>query len=87
MSTINIRDKINLLESQIQQEEQQRFAQQLIVEDAAQSTGDPELDRAFEASAANARATMRACEHRLERRQQKLGELKAELDAEKKPGA
>lgn len=77
-----LRDKINLLEQQIQQDEQQKFAHELIVADAAVSTGDKEIDKQFAQQAANAKAVVKACEHRLKLRRAKLAELQKELEAQ-----
>lgn len=77
-----LRDKINLLTNQIQQEEQSRFLHELIVKDAEGLIGDPAIDRQLKVQAQNSRAAIKVHEHKLAIRRKLLVEFQAQYDAQ-----
>lgn len=81
MTTEFLREKINVLNNNIQAEAMQQFQSQLMVDVAAKTTGDTQVDQALKAQADNAKAQLLACTRRLETYREKLTELNAELNA------
>lgn len=81
MATENLRDKIANLESLIKNDEVQMYLQQCVVEDAATSIGDDQLDDELKQLAQTARAVIVHCERKLSVRRPKLAALIAERDA------
>ena len=84
-ATQHIREKINTLNNLILNEDVQCFTQQLVVDAAAKSTGDAQVDQQMQAAAQNAKAVVLASQRRLQTFQDSLTVLQAELDAASKP--
>lgn len=81
MTTTNLREKINMLTNMIQAEDLQIFQAQIIVDSAAKSTGDAQVDQAMQANANNSKAQVLASTRRMAHCQEVLTALTAELAA------
>lgn len=80
MATEFLREKINALGNWVLNEEIQRFQHQLLVDAAATSTGDQQIDKTIRDQANNARAVVMASEHRLKLYRVNLSTLNSELE-------
>jgi hypothetical protein len=79
MSTDNLREKINTLNTLLQQSDLEAFQLQLIVQAAEGTTGDPQVDAQLRSHAQNAKATLLAIARRVTVYREALGPLQAEL--------
>lgn len=80
MTTEYLREKINVLNSMIQQTALEQFQLGLVIKIASATTGDTQVDQNMQASATNARAQIMACERRLAVYREELAPLVSELD-------
>ena len=80
MTTEYLREKINVLNSMIQQTALEQFQLGLVIKVASATTGDTQVDQNMQASATNARAQIMACERRLAVYREELAPLVSELD-------
>lgn len=88
MATEFLREKINALRNMVQNEALQLFQHELIVEAAAESTGDAQVDQSMSAQADNSKAAILAARRRLSVYEPKLKEFEAELqDSQQKLAA
>lgn len=86
MATEFLREKINLLRQNVQNESLQVFQHELLIEAASVSTGDKQVDQALQAQAENAKTVVMGSLRRLSTYQPKLDELEKELsEATKAP--
>jgi hypothetical protein len=79
MATEFLREKINILRNNVQAEALQIFQHQLLVDAAAATTGDKQVDQAMSAQAEQSRTVIMGSKRRLDTYLPKLGELEAEL--------
>lgn len=80
MSTEFLMEKINALKGAIQQAELNRFSQQLIVEDAAETSGNQSVDDQMKSQAQSAMAQVSMEERKLVVRRKYMAEFQAEWD-------
>jgi uncharacterized membrane protein len=76
-----IREKINVLNSLIQQFSLESYQNSLLLRDIEKSTGDPAVDQQMEALASNAKGVVLAMTRRIEVRKAELAELTQEFEA------
>jgi len=81
MTTPNLREKINTLNTLLQQADLEAFQLGLTVQCAADTSGDPQVDTQLKAHAQNASAQLLAVKRRISVCQAALAPLQAELDA------
>lgn len=81
MTTTNLREKINVLTTLLQQADLEAFQLELTVQCAAESSGDAQVDTQLRAHAQNASAQLLAVKRRVAVCQAALDPLQAELNA------
>lgn len=81
MTTTNLREKINVLNTLLQQADLESFQLGLTIECANESTGDAQIDAQLKSHAQNAAAQLVAVKRRIAVCQDALAPLQAELDA------
>jgi len=81
MTTINLREKINILNTLLQQADLEAFQLGLTVQCAAESSGDVQVDTQLQAHAQNASTQLIAVKRRITVCQAALEPLQAELNA------
>lgn len=81
MATSNIREKINTLQSLLQQADIESFQLGLVIKTAEQSSGDAQVDAQLQAQAQNARTQMFAVSRRVAVYREALTPLQVELQA------
>lgn len=81
MATTNLREKINTLNSLLQQADLEAFQLGLTIECANESTGDAQIDAQLKSHAQNASAQLVAVKRRIAVCNAALAPLQAELEA------
>lgn len=81
MNTEHIREKLNALTNLIAAESLQIFQHELLVEAAAATTGDKQVDSQMRTQAQNSKSVILASQRRLVVYKAKQAELQKELDA------
>jgi hypothetical protein len=79
LKTIHLNEKIAFIEQTIKQEQLEVFAQELVIEDASEKTGDEVLDKQLEDAASVAKKVIVVRNRKIAVRQPVLDKLKAEL--------